>query len=58
MSSKSNVNPDHYKVAGRGRQGEAVVPDVEKKKRLEEDVDARDRRRAAKPGPPRRRRKR
>ena len=25
MSRKNNVNPNHYKVAGRGRQGEAVV---------------------------------
>jgi hypothetical protein len=25
MSNKNNVNPDHYKVAGRDRQGEAVV---------------------------------
>lgn len=25
MSKHSNVNPDHYKVAGRGRQGEETV---------------------------------
>ena len=25
MSKKSNVNPDHYKVAGRERQGENIV---------------------------------
>ena len=29
---KSNVNPDHYKTAGRERQGEDVVPELEKKK--------------------------
>ena len=25
MSKRSNVNPDHYKLAGRGRQGENIV---------------------------------
>jgi hypothetical protein len=25
MSKRINVNPDHYKVAGRERQGDAVV---------------------------------
>lgn len=25
MSKKINVNPDHYKVAGRERQGENIV---------------------------------
>ncbi len=25
MSKQNNVNPDHYKVAGRARQGEDVV---------------------------------
>jgi hypothetical protein len=25
MSKRINVNPDHYKVAGRERQGEAIV---------------------------------
>lgn len=25
MGKKSNVNPDHYKTAGRGRQGEDIV---------------------------------
>lgn len=29
---KNNVNPDHYKVAGRGRQGQGVVHQVEKRK--------------------------
>jgi hypothetical protein len=32
MSKKSNVNPDHYKVAGRERQGENIVHQVEKSK--------------------------
>jgi hypothetical protein len=32
MSGKNNVNPDHYKIAGRDRQGEDIVPEVEKKK--------------------------
>ena len=30
MSKNINVNPDHYKVAGRERQGENVVHGVEK----------------------------
>lgn len=30
MSGKSNVNPNHYKVAGRERQGEDVVHEREK----------------------------
>ena len=32
MSHKNNVNPDHYKVAGRGRQGEDLQPELEKAK--------------------------
>jgi hypothetical protein len=32
MSSKSNVNPDHYKIAGRDRQGEDIQPELEKQK--------------------------
>jgi hypothetical protein len=27
MSRRNNVNPDHYKVAGRERPGNAVAPD-------------------------------
>jgi hypothetical protein len=32
MSKNINVNPDHYKVAGRERQGGNVVHEVEKRK--------------------------
>ena len=32
MSRSSNVNPDHYKVAGRNRQGEDIEPELEKHK--------------------------
>jgi hypothetical protein len=32
MSKNINVNPDHYKTAGRERQGEDVVPELEKAK--------------------------
>ncbi len=32
MSRKSNVNPDHYVQAGRGRQGQDVVHEVERQK--------------------------
>jgi hypothetical protein len=31
MSTHNNVNPDHYKVAGRERQGENVVHEVERR---------------------------
>jgi hypothetical protein len=31
MSKHINVNPDHYKVAGRERQGENVVHEVERR---------------------------
>jgi hypothetical protein len=30
MSSKNNVNPDHYKVAGRDRPNEVVPPELER----------------------------
>jgi hypothetical protein len=30
MSRNINVNPDHYKTAGRERQGEDVVQELEK----------------------------
>lgn len=32
MSSKNNVNPDHYKTAGRERQGESIVHDIYKRR--------------------------
>jgi len=32
MSKNNNVNPGHYKVAGRERQGEDIVQDREKTK--------------------------
>lgn len=43
MSKNINVNPDHYKVAGRERQGEDVVHEVERREIT--------RRRRAKPAP-------
>jgi hypothetical protein len=30
MSQKNNVNPDHYKIEGRDRQGEDVLHEVNK----------------------------
>lgn len=30
--TKSNVNPDHYKTAGRERQGEDVAQEIHKQK--------------------------
>lgn len=32
MGKKSNVNPDHYKTAGRERQGEDIAQDQQKQK--------------------------
>jgi len=32
MSKKNNVNPDHYKIAGRERQGEDIIHDVYKRR--------------------------
>lgn len=44
---KNNVNPDHYKTAGRERQGEDIVQEVHKQKyaqaqagRLADDSDS------------------
>jgi hypothetical protein len=31
MSKRINVNPDHYKTAGRERPGDAVTQEIEKK---------------------------
>lgn len=31
--TKSNVNPDHYKTAGRERQGEDIVQEIHKAER-------------------------
>ena len=31
MSKRNNVNPDHYKVAGRARQGEDVLQEQERR---------------------------
>jgi len=31
MSRNINVNPDHYKVAGRERQGENVIHEIERR---------------------------
>lgn len=31
MSGKNNVNPDHYKTAGRDRQGEDILHEDEKR---------------------------
>lgn len=32
MSKKVNVNPDHYKTAGRERQGDDIVQEIHKQK--------------------------
>ena len=43
MSKRINVNPDHYKVAGRERQGEEVVASEERQKfvKVQHDLAAR-----------------
>jgi hypothetical protein len=38
MARKSNVNPDHYKTAGRDPQGQAVLQEVERQKLKEEQA--------------------
>lgn len=43
MSKRINVNPGQYKTAGRERQGEDVVPELEKQK-LQRETPARRRR--------------
>ena len=35
---KSNVNPDHYKIAGRERQGEDIVQEAHRQKYAEEQA--------------------
>jgi len=32
MSKKNNINPDHYKTAGRERPGEDIIHDVYKRR--------------------------
>lgn len=36
--TKANVNPNHYKTAGRERQGEAVVQEIHKQKFTQTNV--------------------
>jgi hypothetical protein len=38
---KSNVNPDHYKIAGRERQGEDIVQEAHRQKYAEEQAKLR-----------------
>jgi hypothetical protein len=45
--TKSNVNPDHYKTAGRERQGENIVQEIHKQKLTQADAA-----RAGQPGAP------
>jgi hypothetical protein len=40
MSKKSNVNPDHYKTAGRGRQGEDIVQEIQTQQYAQSRHDA------------------
>jgi hypothetical protein len=40
MSKKSNVNPDHYKTAGRGRQGEDIIQEIQAQKYTQSRQDA------------------
>ena len=50
MSSKNNVNPDHYKVAGRDRPNENVVHEQENQS-LAEEQERRERRKRVQPRP-------
>jgi hypothetical protein len=40
MSKKINVNPDHYKVAGRERQGENVVQIIQRQAYAQQQAQA------------------
>jgi hypothetical protein len=40
MSRRINVNPDHYKVAGRERQGEQIVQERERQAFAQQRADA------------------
>lgn len=54
MSRNDNVNPDHYKIAGRDRQGEDILHDRSKRElAMEQKALERQRRR---PAPPRKKR--
>lgn len=50
MSKSINVNPDHYKVAGRERQGDAVIQNLERQQFAGQQAEA-DRWRAQHEGP-------
>jgi hypothetical protein len=49
MSSKNNVNPDHYKVAGRDRPNETIPPGHDGDPKLEAKAKPAKRRKAAAP---------
>jgi hypothetical protein len=52
MSAKNIVNPDHYKIAGRDRPNERLVPEVEKQRMAAEAAEADARRTRRRPAPP------
>ena len=56
MSNKNNVNPDHYKVAGRDRQGEAVVHDRQRQSMAREEARLARQKKTTRPAPARTRR--
>ena len=39
MSKQNNVNPDYYKLAGRERQGESIVQDLQKQTFAEQQAE-------------------
>jgi hypothetical protein len=39
MSKQNNVNPDYYKLAGRERQGEGIVQDLQKQTFAEQQAE-------------------
>ncbi len=41
MGKKVNVNPDHYKTAGRERQGDDIVQEIHRQKFAQEKAAAR-----------------
>jgi hypothetical protein len=50
MSKRTNVNPDHYKVAGRARPGEALTGNPKEAHALAEAQRRTDQRNAARQG--------
>jgi hypothetical protein len=47
VSKKVNVNPDHYKTAGRERQGDDIVQEIHRQKFAQAKAETRQSKKAA-----------